>query len=105
MSFKPFPIIYTEDKDLARTQVNISTTLEPIIKNARLDSRTLQSLSLLNTGINIVPHTLNRNVVGWSVVDKDTPSEIWSMQKMNPLPNKNLWLLSSNNCTINLEVW
>lgn len=105
MSYKIFPTIVTEDEDLNKVQRNIEITLDPMVQNPTLDRRLIRNQSMLSVGINVINHGLGRMPLGWNIVDQDGPSVFWSGQNLNQNANMSIWLYSSNNCTISLEVF
>ena len=59
----------------------------------------------LNTGLNQVPHTLNKQITGWQVIRLRGPASFYDTQDVNPAPDVYLYLNSSVACEIDLLVF
>jgi hypothetical protein len=105
MSFSKFVKLRTEDRELNLIQDNIDRSLRPMINNIRLDSEILTGIVLKSGSINKVSHTLNRKLIGWTVIGKNATCDIWDSQSSNPSTSLLLYLNTSQNVTINLEVF
>jgi hypothetical protein len=98
---KQFTKIITKNDDLNKVQSNIQESMDSIVKSQH---RAIGPISLINVGVNVINHGLGYSPK-WAVVDKNGPSEFWSGQSMNQQASMTLWLYSSNNVVVSLEVW
>jgi hypothetical protein len=78
--------------------------INPVIARPQNSSTILPKLSLV-TGDNIIPHTLNRALIGWSVVRQRSAATFYDKQDDNRTPAINLVLNASADVVIDLEVF
>lgn len=78
--------------------------INPVINRAQNNSTIIPNLTLA-TGDNVIPHTLNRTLVGWSVVRQRSAATFYDKQESNSRPNVNLILNASAAVVIDLEVF
>lgn len=81
-----------------------ATILNPIINRPQNKSTIIQNL-VLASGDNIIPHTLNRALIGWSVVRQRASATFYDKQDTNGSPTVNLVLNASAAVTVDLEVF
>ncbi len=85
-------------------QVNISEAFQPLISKIQNDSTLIFNVSLRAGEINTVNHLLNKKLSGWSIVDLDSNSNIWRVNKtLNQ--NLTLYLQCSADCVVTLQVF
>ena len=121
MSLKPFAKIplnnstISDNSDIIRVvnliQNNVSDSLNPVITNAANDIITLTQVSLIAGQVNVINHTLGRILKSWSAAPYG-PAMIWkdpgtsqTASLNNQSPNKTIWLWTSANVIIDLNVW
>lgn len=102
MSFKNFKKIVTLDSDINKLQDGISDSLEPLLKKAHLDSQVLTGIVLTQGTINQVSHLLGRKAIGYNVVNRYAQCDIWNAQESD---NNFIYLMTSSDCTADLEVF
>lgn len=99
----------TDPADVMRVinnlQDNITTVISPMAVKSHNDSTVLTSISLLVGQNNIINHTLGRQLAGWKIVRKRAQADIWDNQDSNTSPNLTLWLSTSADVTIDIEVF
>lgn len=83
----------------------ISDSINPILSKVQNDSQILTGQQLMVGQKNIINTQLNRNLIGWRVIGQTNQADIWDNQINNPSPNLTLWLYSSADVTVNLEVF
>lgn len=97
-------------KDLARglntIQENIANSLNPLIK-VQNDASNLTNITLVAGQVNKINHNLGRKLLGYNVMIKGRSSNavISNTQDQNPSPNLTLWLWTSEDCEIDLQVY
>jgi hypothetical protein len=82
------------DVNTNRIQLNIEKVLNPVLVNPILDYNIVNSVRLI-AGDNLVDHKLGRKPLGWYLVRKRGPAEIYDKQDSNPSANLN-YLLNSD---------
>lgn len=85
-------------------QTTWGAQLNPIIARPQNNSVILSKLSL-TTGDNVIPHTLNRALVGWKIVRQRASATFYDKQDDNAAPTINLVLNASANVVVDLEVF
>jgi hypothetical protein len=98
------PIFQTSSKDLSLLQTNWAQQLNPIIEKPTNQSNILKSVSL-TTGTNVINHLLGRTLQGWKIVRQRALATIYDNQDNNQSPQITLFLVSSANVSIDLEVF
>ena len=81
-----------------------STMINPVINRPQNKSTILSMVSLVS-GDNIIPHTLNRALVGWKIVRQRSAATFFDKQDDNDRPTVNLVLNASADCVVDLEVF
>lgn len=92
------------DSVFTQMQTLWGSILNPIIGRAQNRSNIIENVALL-TGDNTIPHTLNRALIGWSIVRIRSVADIYDKQDTNTNPTVNLVLNASANVTVDLEVF
>lgn len=98
-------------EDLVRNinllQGNIAGALNPLVSKVQNDASNLTNISLVAGRVNKIDHRLGRKLLGYNIMLKGTnPTAIISNdQDNNPTPNLTLWLYTSINCEIDLQVY
>ena len=82
-SVKATPIVYTEDRATNQNSVNTSNSFGNLAKNPQLNGNVLKDIAL-KTGLNTVPHKLNRKLSGWSITGKNGPGDVYQSQGSQP---------------------
>lgn len=98
------PKFQSDDNSVNLMQTNWKTTLDPVINQPFNSGNILPTVNLV-TGKNIIDHGLGRDLQGWIVIRQTGNSNIYDLQNLNPLPDKNLWLQASSGVTVNLLVF
>lgn len=114
MPFKKFKKLFTSIDDFSepqnilrivnQLQSNIQESIVPLVSNIQNDSTILTSISLKAGQNNVINHTLNRDLIKWTVVRQRGQARIWDAQDGNPSPNLTLWLHTDTDVSIDLEV-
>lgn len=99
---KAFKQLNTESAELNRVQDNVSSSLDPIIGLPILNGTLVESVALFAGQDNNVSHMLGRKARGWILARQDSNSVVW--EKAAVLPERQLNLWCSANCTISLWV-
>ena len=86
-------------------QTNIAASLDPLIKNTQNDSIQLKNIELIAGQINIVNHKLNRILNGWKIVRIRGSATVYDEQDSNLSQNLTLWLHTTDNVVVDLEVF
>jgi len=98
-----------EPKNLLRVinalQSNIEESLAPLINKTQNDSSILTNIQLTTGQNNVIDHTLGRDLVGWKLVRVRGVADIYDTQDSNPSKNLTLWLTTSANVSVDLEVF
>lgn len=98
---KRFAKIVSGNRVLDQVQDNISIVLNPIATSPSLQRILLGSVSLV-MGMNSVPHTLGRALMGWTVVRLRAEMLVWETKDPD---DKFLYLSVSAPGTVDLEVF
>ena len=61
-------------------QNNIESSFAPIVSNIQNDSTIISNINLIAGKVNIINHTLNRNLMGYNIILKSAKSDIWDNQ-------------------------
>lgn len=85
-------------------QTKWASILNPLISSPSNQASILSGV-LLQTGTNVVNHLLGRKLQGWRVIGINAASTLYDSQASNQTPDLTLILVSSANCTVNLEVF
>lgn len=115
MPFKKFKKLFVSTSDLEEPnnllrvinniQSNIEDSLAPLILKTQNDSAIITSQELVAGQNNVINHTLGRKLVGWKLVRVRGQATVWDTQDDNPASNLTLWLHTSANVTVDLEVF
>lgn len=89
---------------LSQMQSAWAALLNPLLARPQNMSTILADVDL-DTGDNSVPHTLNRELIGWSIIRINAGVEIYDKQSTNDNPDSTLILNASAPCTVSLEVF
>lgn len=113
--FKSFKKLFIQIADMSvpenlfriinQLQTNIDDSLSPLTSNIQNDSFIVKSVSLVPGQITRVNHQLDRKLAGWKVVRQNNQADIWDSQDDNLSPNLTLWLNTSANVIVDLEVF
>lgn len=98
------PKFKTDDQSLSLLQTTWASQIDPVLQ-LPFNSGVILSNVPLTSGKNIINHKLSRDLQGYIVIGQTGLSNIYSLQYLNPLPDKNLWLQASSGVTINLLVF
>lgn len=115
MPFKKFKKLFVSTSDLEEPvnllrvinniQSNIEDSLSSLIAKTQNDSAIIINQRLVAGQNNVINHTLSRNLVGWKLVRVRGQANVWDTQDDNPATNLTLWLRTSANVTVDLEVF
>lgn len=72
----PFVRLMTESRDLNQVQNNIATAFNPLLINPLLNGNFLTEIDLIS-GVNVIPHGLDRTPQGWMITDIDGAAVIY----------------------------
>lgn len=104
MAASSLPSFQTDSKDLQLLQNRWSTIINPVLLLPQNSSIILTNIHL-SVGDNIIPHKLNRNLLGWQTCRLRAWSQIYDKQDSNPNPEIFLYLNSSADTHIDLVVF
>ena len=115
MAFKRFKKLFLAIADLSdpsnllrvinTLQGNIEDSLTTLLNKTQNDSTLLSNLSLIAGQNNVINHTLNRDLTGWKIIRIRGQATVWDTQDINTSTNLTLWLHTSANVTVDLEVF
>lgn len=103
MSLGKFKQIKSDDYELMRVQDNVNAALIPIQNAQILDGQVLKNISLITGQPNIISHKLNRNIVGYIVIRKDSNADVWDASSSTP--SLTILLYTDSNCKVDLYVF
>jgi hypothetical protein len=92
--------IKVKDNDLAFVQDNIINAINPILRNVLLDGVMAEGFDI-TTGGTSIPHGLNRKPIGYFVISKNGPGDVYQ----TGMDSKFITLQSTVDVTINLWVF
>lgn len=99
------PQFKSEDRDFELMQSAWSTALNPLLRNAALQSLILPNIQLV-IGPNVINHKLGRKLQGWKIVRKRGPAtDIYDQQDNNASPALTLALNSNAIVNVDIEVF
>jgi len=95
-----------ENVDRVQNQMQSAwaTPLNRLLERPANNSIILTKLSL-TSGDNVIPHTLNRALIGWQVIRQRSAATFYDKQDDNRQPTVNLVLHASADVVIDLEVF
>lgn len=96
--------INTGDRVLNMIQDNVSNVVEPLTLIPLNSGQILSNISLV-TGANVIPHKLNRKLVGWFIVRQRSAGTVYDTQDTNTNPTVYLNLTASANFNVDLYVF
>lgn len=96
------PKIDTTLKDLSLLQTKWKSILDVILGNPSLDSVILTQVPL-NSGSNVINHTLGRKLMGWRIIRQRQSATVYDTQDSNSKPQLTLQLTASANVIVDLE--
>ncbi len=115
MPFKKFNKLFLSITDLEEPnnilrvvnslQTNIEEAITSLVQKTQNDSIILTNIQLTAGQNNVINHTLNKKISGWKLVRVRGQANIWDTQDDNPASNLTLWLRTSANVTVDLEVF
>lgn len=94
----------TKIQELALMQSSWATTLNPLVSNPILNGQILPKIKL-QSGVNRIPHQLQRNLVGWFFVRKRNNADVYDVQDSEPRPELFLVLTSDSETTVDIYVF
>ena len=84
---------------------NLSSIFSSLLQQVQLDSIVLSNTAV-NTGINLIPHTLGRTLTGWQVIRQNAVANFYDQQTTTTYNTGTyLVLVSSAPCVISLLVF
>jgi hypothetical protein len=95
--------------DETNTNIKLNQNLDSI--KAVLDTVTAQTVPVsltsiaVTTGLNMIPHTLNKPLTGWYASRIRSQVDLWDSQDSGALPSIYLYLNASADCVIDIEVY
>ena len=89
---------------LARVSAAVAKTLAPIVAKTHLDSQILEGVALTAGAVNQVPHRLGRRLRTWKDVRKRADARLWDSQDTGKSPDRFLYLNTSADVVVDLEV-
>lgn len=98
-------LVQSSDRIIQQIQLNIQEVVDPLTKNNLLSGVFIKNVQLKAGITNIVPTTINRNVIGYLVTRLNAGSLIWDTQDSNPTPTQNLQLMCSVDVTVTLYIF
>lgn len=103
MAISKFKQIKSEDYELMRVQDNVNAAFIPIQNAEIINGQVLKNISLTTGQPNIINHRLNRNLVGYLVIRKDSNANVWDASSSTP--NLTILLYTDSNCRVDLYVF
>lgn len=98
----------SDNKQIVRAINYIQSQLVNILnfftKSVQFDNILLQNIAL-KSGLNQIPHTLGRNLTGWTLVGQSAAASLYDEQASNPSQQIYLYLVASAPCTVSLLVF
>lgn len=89
-------------------QENIAASLNPLNSKVQNDASIVSGVSLVTGQVNKINHKLGRKLLGYDVMIRGTHPPaitITNDQTNNPSPQLTLWLWTTHNCTVDLNVY
>ena len=86
---------------LTQVQDNIGLAIKSL-NNSDFINGTVKSLPLLVGIDNIINHGLDREVQGWTVIDKNANSDVWQSTSVNNFKSKQIILKCSADVTVKI---
>lgn len=115
MSFKKFKKLFIAISDLSNSdstlrlinqiQSNVEASVSSIIALTQNDSQILSNVPIQAGMVNIISHKLNKQLSGWKLTRCDTFCQIKDSQANNPSPHLHLFLETTADATIDIEVF
>lgn len=102
---KTFRRINSESTDLNKVQDNIDNAFSYLVQDPFTSAVLLKNIKLTAGNDNIINHKLGRNLIGWILVRKRGPGDIWDKQDENTIPNLTLILNTSQDVVVDLRVY
>lgn len=103
MSIK-LPYQQTKDRQFNQFQSALSAALQPLTSVPMSESVILKQVSL-QSGLNVIPTTLNRNLQGWYPIRVRSAATLFDTQDANPTPSQTLYLNASASAVVDLVVF
>lgn len=94
----------TKIHELSLMQSSWAKDLDPVLSNPIVNGILLKNVSL-TTGVNRIPHKLNRNLIGWIITRNRGPQYIYDQQDSEQMPAQFLKLYVGSNVKIDLYVF
>lgn len=98
------PNFNTKILELTQMQSAWASIIEPFLSRPSNSSNILKNVVLV-TGVNYIEHKLGRPLQGWKIVRQRASAAIYDNQDSNVHPEATLWLVSSANVVIDLEIF
>lgn len=92
------------DQALSKMQSNILEAVNPLLKNPVSDGIILPNV-IVGTSQTIIPHKLNRKLVGWYCVRIRGAAYVYDSQDANHNPESTLILTASSSVSVDLYVF
>ena len=102
---KTFRRINSNEKDINVVQDNVEDAFSYLLKDPFNQSILLKNVKLISGQNNIINHLLGRKLIGWSIVRKRGPGDIWDEQDSNTIPNLTLLLSTSQDVVVDIRVY
>ena len=99
---KKFTDINIQDINLNRVQSNVSSALKRILLNPVLDFNIEKNVNLV-IGDNVVNHRLSRPPLGWFVVRKRGPADLYDKQDSNTTPQTNI--IINSDAVVSVDIY
>lgn len=96
--------ILTGDQKLDRWQDGVIATVNQLVSIPMLDQNTLTGVSVVS-GTNVIPHGLNRKLIGYLIVGNNAAVTFYDSQSSNSTPAQTLQLIASGTAIINIIVF
>lgn len=101
---KPLKKIYSPDQALMQVQDSVSDSIQSLTKIPILESNLLKDVSVSSVAAG-VEHGLNRQPLGFIVVDRTANVQVWRSATPSVAPEKLLMLEASSAATISLLIF
>jgi hypothetical protein len=101
---KTFKKVYSSDQVMMRVQDSITDSIQSLTKIPILEANLVANVSVSTTATG-VEHGLNRQPLGFIVVDRTSNTQVWRSATPSAAPEKLLMLEASATTTISILIF
>lgn len=102
---KTYRRLTSQTTEINIIQDNVENAFSYLLKDPFTSATLLKNVKLVAGQDNIINHLLGRNLIGWILVRKRGPGDIWDKQDENTIPNLTLILNTSQDVVVDLRVY